>query len=163
MTWIERHAAGRDAWAKKRGKPKWYAWAGLAFESICLGHVRGIKRALGVEAVDTIEAAWQHRPLDEDDEGAQIDLVIDRADRTTNLCEIKFSPGGACDKFAEYDYVIDARFARDLERKRGVYRRVTATRKTILLTLVTTFGMKVNDHARRLGIGAVTMDALFEV
>ena len=152
LTWIERQAAG--AWAKKRGRPKWYAWAGLAFESLCLGHVRGIKRALGIEGVDTTEAGWYHRPVDDEDEGAQIDLVIDRADRTTNLCEMKF---------VEDDYVIDARYARDLERKRRVYRRITSTRKTVLVTLVTTFGLKSNEHARRLGVDVVTMDALFDV
>jgi uncharacterized protein len=154
LTWIERQAPGAGVWAVKRGKPKWYAWAGLAFESICLAHARGIKRALGFEAVDTTEAAWHHRSLDDHDEGAQIDLVIDRADRTVNLCEMKF---------AEDEIVIDGRLANDLERKRRVYRRVTQTRKTVLLTLVTTFGVKVNEHARRLGISVVTMDALFEV
>jgi AAA+ ATPase superfamily predicted ATPase len=154
LTWIEPHrGSATGAWMKKRGRPRWRSWTGLSFEGICLKHVDGIKRALGIAAVETVDAGWQHRPTEEGDEGAQIDLLIDRADRAINLCEMKF---------AEDDYAIDAAAARDLERKRRVLVRVTGTRKTVLLTVVTTFGLRDNDHARRLGIGVVTMDALFD-
>ena len=154
LTWIEKHRGrGEGAWQRKRASPRFRAWSGLAFESLCLKHVMSIKRALGIAAVETEEAPWSHRPLDPDDEGAQVDLVIDRADRSTNLCEMKFS---------ETDYVIDKGYAHALERKRAVFRRATGTRKTVFLTLVTTYGVKNNAHAQRLGLTTVTMDALFK-
>ncbi len=153
LTWIEPHRGGAaGAWIKKRGRPRWRSWTGLSFEGICLKHVPHIKRALGIAGVETADVTWEHRSTGPDDEGAQVDLLIDRADRAINLCEIKFS---------EDDYAVDAAMARDLERKRRVFSRVTKTRKNVLLTLVTTFGLKPNDHAQRLGLGAVTMDDLF--
>jgi hypothetical protein len=149
IAWIERRRGRSDgAWLRLRATPRWRAWSGLTFEAIALDHVRGIKRALGIAGVATEEAAWQHRG----DPGAQIDLVIDREDRCMNLCEMKF---------AESEIVVDKRLAHDLSTKRDVFRAATRTRKTLVTALVTTFGVKDNGHARRLGARVVTMDALF--
>lgn len=154
LQWIENHRGRTDgAWLRKRASSKYRAWSGLAFEAICLDHVPAIKRALGISGIESEDAPWSHRPVDEDDEGAQIDLVIDRADRSTNLCEMKFS---------ESEFVIDKAYARDLERKREVFRRVTGTKNALFVTLVTTQGVRNNEHAQRLGVQVVTMDALFE-
>jgi hypothetical protein len=152
LRWIERHRGAAAAWSTKVGSPAFKAWSGLGFETICLLHVAGIKRGLGIAAVATDEAAWHHRARDPDDSGAQIDLVIDRADHTINLCEMKF---------ADAEFAIDKRYAEELRNKRAVFERITRTRKALITTLVTTFGVKDNTHAQALGIAAVTMDALF--
>jgi hypothetical protein len=153
LAFIEGHRANGDGgWLKKRASPRFRAWSGPAFESICLRHVAAIKRALGIGAVETEEGPWVHKPTGPDDQGAQIDLVIDRADQSINLCEMKL---------ADAAFVIDKGYARELEQKRDVFRRVTGTRKALFLTLVTTHGLRDNDHAQRLGVEVVTMDALF--
>ncbi len=154
LTWIAGHRVGGEgAWLRARTGPRHSAWSGLAFEAVCLAHVPAIKRALGIAAVETQQAAWLHRPIDADDEGAQIDLVIDRADRSTNLCEVKYAQG---------EFVVDKAYARELERKREVFRRVTGTRKALFLTLVTTVGLRSNEHAQRLGLQVVMLDALMQ-
>lgn len=153
-TWIAKHRGQTDgAWQRKQNSPAMRAWSGLSFEAACLKHVAGIARALGISGVDRTEATWLHRGS-EQDEGAQIDLLIDRADRTINLCEMKFS---------ETTFTISRAYGRELARKADVFRRVTGTRKALLLTLVTTYGVVDNQHARDLGVRGVTMDALFEV
>jgi hypothetical protein len=153
LTWIEGRRAGVDgSWLRKQGTPAWRAWSGLAFEAICLKHTASIKRALGIAGVETVEAAWEQRTHAGEGEGAQIDLVIDRADRSVNLCEMKFS---------ESDFVVDKACAQELRRKRDLFRAATATRKTIFITLVTTHGVRDNEHARGLIAQVVTMDALF--
>lgn len=153
LAFVEGHrAAGEGGWLKKRASPRFRAWSGSAFESICLRHVAAIKRALGIAAVETEEGPWFYRPEDASDQGAQIDLVIDRADQSINLCEMKFAEG---------EFVIDKAYARELEQKRDVFRRVTGTRKAVFITLVTTHGLRSNDHSQRLRVEAVTMDALF--
>jgi len=152
LTWIERHRGRGDGmWMRKQGTAAWRAWTGIAFEAVCLKHVPALKHALGIAGIDTVEAAWSLRggaALD----GAQIDLVIDRADRSANLCEMKFS---------ESEFVIDKAYARELALKRDAFRAATSTRKALFLTLVTTYGVRANEHAARLGVQAVTMDALF--
>jgi len=153
LKWMEHHRSGaRDAWLRKRASPAWRAWSGLAFEAICLRHVESIKRALGIAGVETVEGTWAQRPAGDRD-GAQIDLVIDRADRSTNLCEMKFS---------ESEFAIDKAYARELERKRDAYRAAFGDRKATFLTLISTYGVRVNDHAQRLGIRSLTMAALFD-
>ena len=64
------------------------AWRGNAFEVVCLYHVGQIKAALGIGGVETKEYPWHSA---RHDGGAQIDLVIERADRIANLCEMKFT------------------------------------------------------------------------
>ena len=112
---------------------------------------REMKRALGIEAVETSESGWSHR-ADEDGPGAQIDLLIDRKDATISLCEMKFSEG---------EFTIDRRYARDLLRKRDVFRRVTRTRKAIQIAMVTTYGVTPNAHRNELVARTVEMEALF--
>lgn len=153
LTWIERQRAGADGgWLRKQGTPRWRAWTGLAFEATCLKHVAAIKAALGIAAVDSVEASWEQRTNVSGHDGAQIDLVIDRADRTMNLCEMKFS---------EAELVVDRAIADELRRKRELFRAATGTRKTLFLTLVTSHGVRANEHARGLIAQVIAMDALF--
>ena len=105
LRFIEGHrGGGKGAWMKKQTSPAYRAWSGLTFEAVALAHVDGIKRALGIAGIETEDASWHHRGED-GEEGAQIDLVIDRADRAISLCEMKF---------AEDEFVIDKRYAGDL-------------------------------------------------
>ncbi len=151
--WIEKHRArARNVWTSRRGSPAWRAWSGYAFESICLKHTAQLKQALGIEAVETQESTWDHRPRHDGDRGAQIDLLVDRKDMAINLCEMKFSEG---------EFVVDKRYADDLRRKRDVFRNVSGTRKSTFITMVTTFGVADNKHRRSVVDVAIEMDALF--
>lgn len=152
LTWMEgRRSRARDLWQKKRGTPAWRAWSGYAFEALCAKHVDQLKRALGIEAVETEESAWLHRSADAGP-GAQIDLVIDRRDQAINLCEMKFSEG---------PFTIDKRYAEELRRKREVFRQVTRSRKSLFTTLVTTYGIADGKYAQEIVDASVTMDSLF--
>ena len=152
LKWIEPHRGGSNgAWQRKRASPAWRAWSGLAFEAVCLRHVESIKRALGIAGVETVEGSWA-RGAAGDLDGTQVDLVIERADRSVNLCEMKFS---------ESELVIDKALARELERKRDAYRAAFGDRKATFLTLISTYGIRANDHSQRLGVRSLTMDALF--
>lgn len=153
LTWIEGHRGSSEGvWMRKQGTPAWRAWSGLAFEATCLKHVFAIKAALGIAGVETVEGAWEHRPDRTHRDGAQIDLVIDRADRSMNLCEMKFS---------EAEFTVDKAYARELKHKRDVFRATTGTSKALFPTLVTTYGVRDNEHARGLVSRSVTIDALF--
>ena len=153
LDWIERRrSSGDGAWLLQSASPSWRAWSGYAFETVCLKHVAQLKQALGIRAVATSESSWWHRPSDGSETGAQIDLLIDRRDQCINLCEMKFS---------EVEFVIDKGYARALRNKLDLFRRVTRTRKTMLLTMVTTCGVRENLHRRELVANTVEMDALF--
>jgi len=126
-------------------------WRGLAFERLCLQHLPQIRRTLGIGGVHMEAYAWRHRGDEVYPEGVQIDLVLDRADGVINVCEMKFSTA---------EFAFDAESERAVRRKLAVFAGVTGTRKTLHLTLVTSFGLVRNRHA---GIvqSAVILDDLF--
>ena len=72
--------------------------------------------------------------LKRSEQGAQIDLLIDRQDLCINVCEMKFSIS---------DFEITKGYAKELESKLKVFRdNNTQTHKTLFLTMVTTHGVK---------------------
>lgn len=140
-------------WLRQTEKPSWLSWAGYAFEGLCLKNVDCIKRALGISGVSTTQSSWSHVPKPgEPGPGAQIDLIIDRADRTINLCEIKFVSG---------ELEISAALRRDLERKKAVFREQTGTRSLLLTTLITAEGVKQGKNYHGVVDQQLTMDCLF--
>jgi len=146
-----RNGANPHFWQENQLSPKANAWRGLAFEDLCFTHIEKIKRALGIEGMHTEVYPW-HTPQDSGTrDGAQIDLVIERADRTTNLCEMKFSIS---------DFRIDKAYEANIRNKISAFSEVTGCRKTIHTTLITTYGLVKNEYS---GIvqKVITMDDLF--
>jgi len=107
----------------------------LSIRCGCLSHIEEIKKAIGVSAVLTDISSWISRGTDK---GAQIDLVIDRADRVVNLCEIKFAKG---------PFEIDRSYDLSLRDKIEIFRIETKTRKALHLTMITTYGVKPGKYS----------------
>ncbi len=96
--------------------------------------------------------AWRHSAESPDDEGAQIDLLIDRNDGIINVCEMKF-----CSR----EYAITAEDSMAMRRKKSVFKRETNTRKALHVTYVTTFGLKRNAYSNDVQ-SEVTLQDLFK-
>ncbi len=123
-------------WHLQQQSQRYAVWAGYAFENICLRHIPQIKQALGLAAVNTVESRWQGSS--EQEGKAEIDLVIDRADRCINLCEIKFWTG---------QLHLDKKLAEQLERKRRIFKEAEQTKKTVFTTLITPYGVgEIGQH-----------------
>lgn len=159
LTWIVENSMigleGVDSefWMKKYGTSKWTAWSGCAFESLCLKHIQKIKKALGISGISTIESGWRYLPKKTtNQQGAQIDLVIDRADRCINLCEMKYS---------DSEFIIEKQYVEKLQNKKKVFREQTKTTKTLFTTMVTTYGVKKNIHYLSIVDNQLTMEDLF--
>jgi AAA+ ATPase superfamily predicted ATPase len=142
-------AEGQGAWIELSKSPRWRAWSGYAFEYICRYHIESIKKQLGISGVYTEISNWRSK---QSPNGVQIDLLIDRSDRVINICEMKFSIN---------PYSIDKAYAETLRHKIAVFREETGTRKTLFLTMVTTFGVKPNEHSTQLVNDSLDMGALF--
>ncbi len=153
MTHIGLESVDPEFWIRKYATPKWHAWSGCAFESLCLKHIRKIKQTLGISGIGTVESGWRHVPQrGAHDSGAQIDLVIDRADKCINLCEMKYS---------DSEFTIDKAYAENLQNKKKVFREQTGTKKTLFTTLITTYGAKKNAHYLAVVDHLLTLDDLF--
>lgn len=145
-------STGVGTWFRLANTSSWKSWSGFAFESICLKHVSQIKKGLGIAGVLTEESAWRYFP-DKSEQGTQIDLLIDRSDYCINICEMKYS---------QSEFTIDKSYADDLRKKPIVFREKVKTRKTLFLTMITTYGVKRNSYYTELIQNEVTMDALFD-
>jgi uncharacterized protein len=142
----------KGGWMAQSETPSYRTWCGYAFENICLKHFRQIKAALGIAGVEASTLSWQSKGT-ENAAGAQIDMLIERRDQTINICEMKFSTT---------DFTIDKKYAAELEKKIAAFRRDTATRKTLLLTMITTYGLRNNTYKEQLIDNDIGMQALFE-
>ena len=144
---------GKDSryWEDTVDDPARRVWAGLTYEQVCKDHSEQIKKKLGISGVMTEIYSWDKKG-DKDEAGAQIDMLIDRRDRVINLCEIKFSTG---------QYEIDKDYDAALKRKLEVFRESTKTTKTLLITMITTYGVKKNMYSNYVG-KEVCLDDLFE-
>lgn len=144
------HGAG--SWEKFSPGTSWKSWSGTAFEGICMKHVLPLKKALGIENVHSETSTWRYKPK-KDEQGAQIDLLIDRQDSCINVCEMKFSIK---------EFAINKGYAEELKNKLNVFRDATRTRKTLFLTMITTYGVTSNEYKTGLVQNDITMDVLFD-
>jgi AAA+ ATPase superfamily predicted ATPase len=142
-------AQSKGAWLAQLDSPKWQAWSGYAFESVCWYHVDAIKKHLGISGVYTETSTWRSLKTGQ---GAQIDLLIDRKDRVINICEIKFSVK---------PFAISKSYAENLRNKLMVFRTETGTNKTLFLTIIAANGLAVNEYSQQLVQDALDMNALF--
>ncbi|MEM6699684.1 MAG: DUF234 domain-containing protein, partial [Bacteroidota bacterium] len=137
-------------WTNVIKTQSWSSWSGLAFESLCFGHLPQIKKALKLEAIECEIGTWART---DESEGAQIDLLIDRADRIVNVCEIKF---------ANADFRINKDYAKRLRNKINLFADMEANkRKNIFLTMITTFGVVDNEYYKELVQSEITLEDLF--
>lgn len=138
-------------WDKVYQSQSWLSWAGYAFETICIKHMMNIKRSLGIAAVNTVESHWAIDGTSQS-QGAQVDLICDRADDCIHLFEIKF---------CNAEFVIDKAYADNLRNKKERFRQDTGTKKAIFITMITPYGVKENAYYNELVQHQLTLDDLF--
>ena len=135
-------------WTEWQNSTQYLAWIGYSFEMLCLAHIEQIKNALGISGVQSNVCSW----FGGNAKGhAQIDLLIDRNDKTINVCEMKYS---------DDEYEIGKDTEQDLRNKLKVFRETTKTTKSLMLTLVTPVGLKRNKHSGRVQ-RLITLEDLF--
>ncbi|MCL2596121.1 MAG: DUF4143 domain-containing protein, partial [Paludibacter sp.] len=122
-------------WTKNLISPQHNAWAGIAFELVMLQHINEIKQALGISGIQSAVYSWRS---ENSENGAQIDIVIDRKDGILNICEVKYY---------QEQFVIKKDYEADLRHKVVCFQEETKTNKAINLVLLTTYGLKNNKYA----------------
>ncbi len=132
---LHNHSTDEHFWSINTNTPIRNTWEGLAFERVCFEHIRQIKQALGVSGVLTDVYSWRVKDDPVYGNGAQIDMVIERADQIINLCEMKFSTA---------EYTIDKTDDESLKHKSSRFKENKTNYKTIHLTLITPYGIKKN-------------------
>ena len=144
------HKKNNIDWLKLSSTPKWKSWAGYAFENVCFKHLTAIKKSLGIDGVFTQFYSFQSKG-NQEKEGTQIDLLIERNDGIIHLCEIKFH---------ETTFAITKDYAQRLEQKIRVFKSATKTKKVIFPTMITSHGTNPNQYYIGLIQQAITLEDL---
>ncbi len=143
---------GKGTWQQLSAKSTFTAWSGYAFENICMLHINQIKKALGISGIYSTTSSWLFKGNDTLP-GCQIDMIIDRADQTINLCEAKFT---------KENFAITKTYAAQLRMKKSIFRQATQTKKATFNTLLTTYPAIKNQHYLGEIDNEITIDKLFE-
>ena len=136
---------GDHFWKTLFQQQSYISWAGFNFETICLKHVAQIKKALKIQGIHSVNSSWSA-------EGAQIDLVIKRADNWINVCEMKFYAA---------PYKITKKELDNLRNKLARFKDDTGTRDVVVLTMIT-YGVVEDENFHEIVENSFDMDILFE-
>jgi AAA+ ATPase superfamily predicted ATPase len=139
-------------WQQLSTTTAYQSWCGYAFENICFTHIEQIKRGLQIAGIHSSYYSWQITGTD-NTAGAQIDLLIDRADNCINIFEMKFSTS---------EFTITKKYAAELTNKIASFRKHTKTKKALLPTMLTTYGVFENNYKTQLLENELKMDILFD-
>ena len=143
---------GAGFWGAASASGAANAWRGYAFERTCLLHIAQIREALGIRGVVSKVYAWRKAPnAAKGLPGAQIDLVIERKDGITNLCEMKCTSS---------PFAITKKYLDELISRREAYRESVKTADALHLTLVAAGGVARNEYYGEIQ-SEVSLDDLF--
>ncbi len=111
-------------------------WSGYAFENLCFRHIHKIAEVLGISGINFNVFSFVDKGSQEST-GAQIDMVIDRADNCVNIIEIKFQTG---------KYILSKKEFEHINNRVNSFRKKTKTKKTVFVTLITPDGAETNPY-----------------
>lgn len=148
----ENQGFGQSSWQNISQTQSWKSWSGYAFENLALRHVPQIKKALGISGINT-ETSSFYQKGNAQQQGVQIDLLIDRNDHAINLCELKFYNS---------EVLITKAMAKELRTKLALFRAASQTNKQIFLTLIAPFDVIQNEISIGLLDNSLSMDIFFD-
>jgi uncharacterized protein len=138
-----------NVWIKIFGQQSYKIWSGFSFETICLKHMEQIKEGLKISGIHSVNGSWVEKNTQN---SVQIDLLIDRDDNIINICEIKFY---------NTEFAIDKNYAAEIAKKANAFCSSTKTKKSVIVTFITTYGLVQNQYARQYVQNELRMDHLF--
>ena len=150
LTFIDRAEVEQQYWAHHINTPEINSWMGLTYERICLAHIQQIKHALRIDAISTLSYSWRSKIAKP---AVQIDIIIERADRIVNVCEVKYSHGEYELKEDEYGKIC---------KRSNAFIQETGLRHAPWITMITTAGVAQGKYTGMIQ-SQVKLDDLFAI
>lgn len=147
-------AIPENYWLTRSQTGEFASWAGHTFEVICLRHIDKILKALGITGMHVSPSTWRYIPPKKSSlQGAQIDIVLDRADKTITLCEVKFKR-----EPLSYNQTLK----QQLLTKAAVFREVTGTKRRTNSAVINFGGFLDPTKVDADLVGMITGEQLFD-
>ena len=150
LQFLKKQTSNEHFWTQSINSPTINSWMGLTFERICLTHISQIKCALGIDGIKTEYYSWRGTDT-ESQRQAQIDLVIERADRMINICEAKFS---------EKPYLLSKDEYDKFTNRIALFKQTTSFAGGVIPTFITANGLQRNAYSEHI-TAQITLDDLF--
>ena len=148
LTFIERAEVEQQYWSHHINTPEVNSWMGLTYERICMAHIQQIKHSLHLDTISTLSYSWRSKTSTP---AAQIDIIIERADKIINICEVKYCQG---------EYNLDKDEYERIKKRKNAFIQETGLRHVPWLTMITTEGVARGIYSEMIQT-QVTLDDLF--
>ena len=148
FTFIERAEVEQQYWSHHINTPEVNSWMGLTYERICMAHIQQIKHSLHLDTISTLSYSWRSKTSTP---AAQIDIIIERADKIINICEVKYCQG---------EYNLDKDEYERIKKRKNAFIQETGLRHVPWLTMITTEGVARGKYSEMIQT-QVTLDDLF--
>lgn len=135
LTFIDRAEVEQQYWAHHINTPEINSWMGLTYERICMAHIQQIKHALRIDAISTLSYSWRSKTAKP---AAQIDIIIERADRIVNVCEVKYS---------QSEYELNKEEYDKIQKRCSTFIQETGLRHAPWTTMITTDGVAKGKYS----------------
>ncbi len=149
LTFIDRAEVETSYWSHHANTPEVNTWTGPAYELVCMAHIPQIKHALRVDGISTLNYSWRSKTSTP---AAQIDIVIERADKIVNICDVKYSQSA---------YELDKDEYDKIPNRKNAFVKETGLRHTPWITMITTEGIATGKYSQMVQ-SQVTLDDLFK-
>jgi hypothetical protein len=135
LTFCNATVTDRAFWRHTLNTPPQNTWYGLAFERVCLFHIWEIIQSLRLDTMLTKYYSWRNKA---NKPAGQIDMIIERADGITDICEMKYS---------RYEYTQNAEESRKLEHRIKAFQSENKDHEATRIILITTKGLVQGEHS----------------
>jgi uncharacterized protein len=116
-------------------------------------HHQAISITLGFAGIQSEVSSYNYRGSKLEN-GLQIDMLIDRADRSINLCEMKFYNN---------TLTLDKVMADRLRVRREQFRVQYKKKRQLINTIITPYGVEMNAHSLSQVDNVITLLDLFRL
>ena len=143
-------------WLHKSSSQSYAVWSGYAFEIVVMVNIRLYLNAIGRLGFFSGVYHWQHMAKSEDEQGAQIDMVVNYGNNIFDILECKYYNS---------EYVISKEYAKNIKNKLSMFKKYglySKQKSELRLVFLTSYGVKMNAEAHSLNISRVCLDDLFE-
>ena len=148
LTFIDKAEVETEYWSHHINTPEINTWMGLAYERVCMTHIPAIKRALRIDGISSLSYSWRSKTSTP---ATQIDIIIERADRIVNVCEVKYS---------QEEYELTKEEYDKISKRKTTFIKETGLRHTPWTTMITTQGIATGKYTDLIQ-NQVTLDDLF--
>jgi hypothetical protein len=134
-----------DYFETKSTSHDYHIWQGFAFEMVCMANIALYLKARGLSAAVKSIDYWDHAPQNEEDAGAQIDILIEYIGNTYDIVECKYYN----DVFS-----IDKAYAQNLQNKKEklIAHGIKNKKFDLKVVMLTTYGTKINQYYNQVPI-----------